>query len=152
MELAAAILGVTDIAARTGSKIWSLSHAWLDAPDDFHRLRDDITRTQQFFGEVKEGTLGLNSRGFREKTEQELEEQSDLQRLLGDGADLLQRIERIIDKLIQVSSQSADSPRELGKRGKIYWIGVVRKEIATLRKELREVRGAICRLLIAQNV
>ncbi|KAK0611445.1 hypothetical protein B0T14DRAFT_571331 [Immersiella caudata] len=134
MELAAAILGVTDIAARTGSKVWSLSHALLDAPDDFHRLGDDITRTQQFFGEVKEGTLCLKNHRLVARFGEESEDQRDFQRLLSDGADLLQRIEGIIDKLIQVNGQGVDGPRELGKRGKIHWIGVVRKEIASLKE------------------
>ncbi|KAK5658146.1 hypothetical protein OQA88_2119 [Cercophora sp. LCS_1] len=150
MELAAAIVGVADVAARVGSKLWKLSAAWRDAPDDLCRLRDDLTRTHQFFNEIKEGGLSTFQAALRKQKEPP-DGLSDLQTMLGDGLDILQRIEAIIDKLVQVSGQPADSPRDLGKRGKIYWIGVVRKEIATLRKELREVRGAICRLLIAQN-
>jgi hypothetical protein len=152
MEIAVAVAGITDIAARTGSKLWSLSNAWRDAPDDLHRLRDDLTQTHHFFGEVKEGTSTSSYRGFSRKDDEGVDAQTDLQRLLGEGTDILQRIEAIIDKLIQVSGQPADSPKDLGKRGKIYWLGVVRKEITSLRRELRDVRGAICRLLIAQNV
>jgi len=161
MEIVVAVAGLTDIAARTGSKLWSLSGAWRDAPDDLHRLRDDMVRTQQFFGEIKEGAFALcmESLGSRSISMAEEKEppdgQTELQSLLGDGADILQRLEGIVDRLLSIGgggNGGRDMPRDLGKRGRLYWMGVVRKEVTTLRRELREVRSSICRLLIAQNV
>lgn len=54
MEIAFALVGVTDVAIRAGSKLWALSTAWRDAPNDLHNLRDDLTSTEQFFSEVQE--------------------------------------------------------------------------------------------------
>jgi hypothetical protein len=61
MEIALAVVGVTDVAIRATSKLWALSEAWRDAPADLHNLRDDLTRTEQFFSEIQQHVAKTSS-------------------------------------------------------------------------------------------
>jgi hypothetical protein len=153
MEIALAVVGVTDVAVRASSKLWALSTAWRDAPVDLHNLRDDLTRTERFFGEIQE-QLGA-TRIAASPLEKEALDHSELSRLIDEGAVALRRIEAIIDSLAVPDNVEVDSVLgkvgELGKKRKFLWLRHTRK-VARLRKELGHIRSSICRLLIAQNM
>ncbi|KAK0649847.1 ankyrin repeat-containing domain protein [Cercophora newfieldiana] len=141
IEIIAAVVGITDVAGRASSKLWGLFRTWRDAPEDLHRLYSDLARTHNFFGEVREG-MSIQAPG----------KWHDLEHLLRDGTNILGRIERIIDGLLSTSGKSnGEDAREVGKRGRLYWITGARREAARLSKELAEMRSGICRLLITQN-
>jgi len=158
MEIALAVVGVTDVAVRASSKLWALSTAWRDAPADLHNLRDDLTRTERFFGEIQ---LHLKSTQFRVfPLEKEVfpdspTEQSELGRLVDEGGVALRRIEAIVDGLTVADDAETlsmiERVGELGKKRKFLWLRHSRK-VARLRKELGYVRSSICRLLITQNM
>lgn len=127
MEIAFALVGVTDVAIRSASKLWALSTAWRDAPADLHSLRDDLTSTENFFGEVQEhlkliprsrmnSPIRIRTFSFEDKdlsfsTSTSSEDgydldspttggQSELGRLVEQGGVALRRIEAIIDGLL----------------------------------------------------
>ncbi|KAK0617710.1 ankyrin repeat-containing domain protein [Immersiella caudata] len=149
MEFALALVGATDVAVRASSKLWALSTAWRDAPVDLHNLRDDLTRTERFFGEIQE-QLGA-TRIAASPLEKEALDHSELSRLIDEGAVALRRIEAIIDGLTVPDDVEQGKVGELGKKRKFLWLRHTRK-IARLRKELGHIRSSICRLLIAQNM
>ena len=158
MEIALGVIGVTDAAMRASSKLWALSAAWRDAPADLHNLRDDLTRTERFFGEIQEH---LEPRQLRRYSPEEetfagsFAQDSELGRLVDEGAVALRRIEAIVDGLVagdSIDTQAMmEKVGELGKRRTFLWLRHSRK-IARLRKELGHTRSSICRLLITQNV
>jgi len=155
MEVALAVVGVTDVAVRASSKLWTLSSAWRDAPMDLHNLRDDLTRTERFFREIERS---LNTaRLIPTPPENEpFGPRIDLGRLVAEGALALKRIEAIVDSLVCVADDSTNTKqkegktREIGKRKRVLWLRQSR-EIAKLREQLAHIRSSICRLLIAQN-
>jgi hypothetical protein len=166
MEVAAAIIGVTEAAMRASSKMWKLSEAWRDAPVEIHNLRDDLARTERFFGEIQERVKTAQVRGFASCWEKDSggvslrrssfaapEDPSGLSRMVDEGAVALRRIEAIVDSLTMVESPGRVCPEkvELGKRRKFLWLRHSRK-VNRLRKELAQIRSSICRLLIAQNM
>ncbi|KAK4447962.1 hypothetical protein QBC34DRAFT_408603 [Podospora aff. communis PSN243] len=161
MEIALGVISVTDVAVRCCSKLWALSNAWRDAPADIHHLRDDLTSTERFFGDIQEHVqaVELKSRPYKRETwEDSSVQQPELRRLVDDGLGVLNEIETIVDGLLACgSSTNAEQPllgertAEVGKRTKLLWLRQLRK-VARLRKELAHVRSAICRLLISQNM
>jgi len=149
MEVFAAIVGVTDVSIRTSSKLWKLSSAWRDAPENLHRLRDDITRTHQLFAEIQQNAPAETS---LEVSKESPGTRTDLKQLLGQGAAVLQQIEAIVEKLSKEEKNAkAGEPLELGKRRKLIWIRNERK-VADLRKELRGIISGVCNVLINENV
>ncbi|KAK0724120.1 ankyrin repeat-containing domain protein [Lasiosphaeris hirsuta] len=148
MEAVGAIVGIADVALRTSSKLWSLSSAWRDAPEDLHRLQDDLARTQRFFSETGEGINALYAMGPGSQKESHASWR-ELERLLDDGADVLRRIEQFVDSLQRTNLLG--EPKELGKRRRVIWMTSARK-VAKLRTQLKSITGHACRLLIAQNV
>lgn len=154
MELAAAIIGVADVALRASSKLWKLSATWRDAPAEIHGLRDDVTRTENFFCEIQQS---IKIVGW--VTHPNLEGQSalhvDLAELIEEGAATLRRIEAIVDGLDApvLSGETSNSNMIWNgdRRKRLLWLRNSMK-VAKLRKELCHIRSSICRLLIAQNV
>ncbi|KAK5655396.1 hypothetical protein OQA88_5666 [Cercophora sp. LCS_1] len=143
MEFAAAIISITEVTLRTGSKLWKLSVAWRDAPEDLSRLRDDITRTEQFLDEIRQNALyppATNS--WKDDSPSETE----LKRLIGEGVRVLETIEEVVDHL--VGSEKSDT---IGKLRRLIWMANARK-VTVLRKQLSGVVSSICQMLIAQNV
>ncbi|KAK5659878.1 hypothetical protein OQA88_13341 [Cercophora sp. LCS_1] len=160
MEVAAAIIGVTDMAIRTSSKIWALSAAWRDAPADIYNLRDDLTRTERFFGEILAHLKTSQFRTFESEKDHGLfhsinssDEPTELGHLVDEGAAALRRIEAILDGFTRDSVNETGSMGkiDLGKTRKLLWLRHSKK-VARLRKELAHIRSSICRLLIAQNI
>ena len=158
MDIVSAVISITEVTIRTSSKLWKLSTAWRDAPEDLHRLRDDITRTHQFFDEVRHNAryvtaLGSEKRsvarpGFQRKVPMS---RSDLPGLLDEGAAVLGRIEDFVDGLENEHGEGRGESHELGKRRRLNWIRHSTK-VARMRKELSNVVSSICHLLITQNV
>ena len=171
MEIALAVISLSTVAGRAGSKIWTLSEEWRDAPADLTNLRDDVTAAERFFGEIHQH-VNNTSRAFGPRnvpSNSQLVEpppfcgdalpastiQSELERLVDEGTVVLRRIEDIIDRLAVPEIISGDYPRDkvpdMGKRRKLRWLGVSGK-VARLRKELAHTRASICQLLISQNM
>jgi hypothetical protein len=152
MEIALAVVGVTDVAVRATSKLWALSTAWRDAPVDLHNLRDDLTRTERFFGEIQE-QIGSARIVGSPLGKEAFSDKSDLGRLIDEGAVALRRIEAVVDGLA-IANDSEDPVMgrvDLGSKRKFLWLRHARK-VARLRKELAHVRSSICRLLITHNM
>jgi len=155
MEIAAAVLGVTDVALRASSKLWKLSGMWRDAPADIHSLRDDLVRTERFFAEIRQNVNPASSRTHPPQRGL-ITLHHDLEHLVVEGGAVVRRIEAIVDGLLsaegtEISGSGASRLLELGKRRKLLWLRQARK-VAKLRKELGDIRSGICRLLVAQNV
>lgn len=149
MEVFAAIVGVTDVSIRTSSKLWKLSSAWRDAPENLHRLRDDITRTHQLFAEIQQNVPAQTRPGGSKESPST---RTDLKQLLGQGVAVLRQIEAVVEKLSKEENHAkAGEPQELGKRRKLIWIRNERK-VADLRKELRGIIFGVCNVLITENV
>ena len=159
MELALGVVSVTAIAVRCGSKLWSLSDAWRDAPADIHHLRDDMASTEHFFGEIRQHIQATELRPPYERLEMMKDtavQQPELKRLMDDGVAVLRQIEAIVDGLLACNNSSTrpvekEVTIEVRKRIKLLWLRQVRKAVR-LRKELAHVRASICRLLISQNM
>ncbi|KAK5653204.1 hypothetical protein OQA88_9102 [Cercophora sp. LCS_1] len=145
MEAVAAVIGIADVTIRTSSKLWALCNAWREAPSDLHRLRDDLTRTELFFAETREGLVSTSPQaGLNEKVIL-----LDLKRLLDQGGLVIQEVEDIVD---QLWDGTASSPSDvLNARRKLTWLKNATK-INKLRKELGTVLSAVCRVLVVQNV
>lgn len=139
MEAVSAILGVSEMALRTGSKLWEVSCAWRDAPEELHLLRDDMARTQRFFGETQHGlaaiytsgtgaaatknthhaaesrkqqhqhTKGSRDTAYEGDVAADSSSRRDLQRLLDKGASVLRVIEGVVDSLARGSNNQSDS-------------------------------------------
>ncbi|KAK4449877.1 ankyrin repeat-containing domain protein [Podospora aff. communis PSN243] len=149
MESAAAVIGITEATIRTASKLWKLTNAWRDAPEDVHRLRDDLSRTQQFFDEVRHSASLAK---LSESWDQSSPFETELKLLLEGGIAILKRIETFVDGLLGDSpGLRQDTLLGIGKRRRLAWITNSRK-IAQLRRELRLNVSSICRILITQNV
>lgn len=145
MEVAAAIISITEVTIRTSSKLWKLSNQWRDAPEDLHRLRDDISRTQQFFDEVRQNAV-YTSASWREDSPT----QSELKKLLADGNVVIERIEMVVDKLTG-NKPSLDKLASLGKMRRVAWMANA-QTVASLRRELGNIVSSTCRMLVALNV
>ncbi len=152
MEAIGAVVGVADVAMRASLKLWSLSGAWRDAPEDLHKLRDDLSRTQRFFAETQGGIDSMYSLASRPGFQRSESHASwrELERLLDQGAAVLQEVEQFIDSLDRPDGLDGGI-KELSKRRKIIWMSSSRK-VGKLRNDLRNITSTICRLLIAQNV
>ena len=160
MEIALGILSATTVAIRCGSKLWTLSDAWRNAPADIHHLRDDMASTERFFGEIRQylQTTELNPLSKRfEPLEETAVQQPEIKRLMDEGVAVLGQIEVVVDGLLACSNTSNTRPVEkeivieVGKRIKLLWFRQV-GEVARLRKELAHVKTSICQLLISQNM
>src|SRR5512140_480248 len=128
MEVAAAIIGVSEVAIRTTSKLWKLSNAWREAPEELHRLRDDLSRTQQFFDEVRHNSISAT---FSRSWNEESPTQAELRRLLLEGSRILEKIEDVVDKLTGGQGR-LEKLGTLGKMRRILWMANAQK-IAGLR-------------------
>lgn len=141
-----------------------MSNNWKDAPADIRRLQDDLFRTQRFFSETNEGISALYAAGQIPIPHKESKESHaswrELELLLDEGAEVLQKIEQFVDKLIGKESHgpgsssgsgSGSGSQEMGKRRRILWLTGTTK-VNKLRAELKTVTSHVCRLLIAQNV
>lgn len=147
MEFAAAVISITEVTIRTGSKLWKLSVAWRDAPEDLSRLRDDITRTEQFLDEIRQNALYPSPES---SWQDDSPSQTELKRLIGEGLRVLEAIEEVVDTLVRGKGGEQQS-ETLGKLRRLVWMANARKVTAS-RKQLNSVVSGICRMLIAQNV
>lgn len=149
MEAVGAVFGIADVALRASSKLWKLSGTWRDAPADIHRLRDDLVRTERFFGETQQGieTLYTMSGDIHSESHSLW---SELERLLDTGSTVIRQIDEFIDNVCQGSGIFGTS-QPLSKRRRIVWM-TSSKKVRALREELRGIISGICRLLIAHNV
>ncbi len=159
MEIAAAVLGITDAAVRTSSKLWELSSAWRDAPSDLRSLRDDLAHTERFFMEIQEHLEDVRVWGSPKEPGGNVgtdNPQCELDRLISKGSIVLRRIEDMVDGLsVQdgtTNTQTSDQKiEELGKRRKFLWLRQTRR-VAKSRKDLERIRASICQFLISHNV
>jgi hypothetical protein len=150
MESVAAVIGITEATVRTASKLWKLTNAWRDAPEDVHRLRDDITRTQQFFGEIRHHTLLANK--SEDAWDQSSPFETELKLLLDGGIAVLGRIETFVDSLLgDQPTDGAEALLNIGKRRRLVWIANTRK-VTQMRRDLRLKASNICHMLITQNM
>jgi len=160
MKVALAVAGITTAAVRVSSTLWTLSRDWRDAPVDLHNLRDDVTRTERFFGEIQQ-TMNASRLAGPPTPKEALPEasalQSDLRQLIDEGISTLRRIEAIVDGLVVSAGVEGRSEEDkakgddIRKRRKFLWLLQSRK-VAKLRKELSYTRSNICRLLITRNM
>jgi hypothetical protein len=171
MEAALGVIGATDVAIRTSSKLWALSREWRDAPADLHNLRDDVTRAERFFGEIQQHVNAsqldcesvppsryaahLTHSPLREKgPSRSFSTNSELADILETGGVVLRRIEDIVDSLsVPVGGGGSVRTEDFGdmtKRRKLQWL-LQSKKVAKLRKELAQMRAGVCQLLISQN-
>jgi len=150
MEVVGAAVGISDVALRASSKLWTLFAAWKDAPADLHRLREELSRTHRFLGETQEGIEALYSvqRGFQRMTESHAST-SELELLVNDSMVILERIDQFIDSLVKPSAMTGLP--DIGKRRKMVWMASTKK-VAKWRSELRTITSDVCRLLIVQNM
>jgi hypothetical protein len=146
MEVPLGIVAIVGTAARVTSKTWSLSESWVDAPRDFHRLKDELARVRLFFDETHEGMTSSTTGGQGLPPD---DDDDDLHQQLGTGADILARIEQVIDEISD--KKGVDDEGELRKRRRVKWMAN-NGRITRLRDELRDVASCICRLLIVRNV
>ncbi|KAK4183555.1 ankyrin repeat-containing domain protein [Podospora australis] len=135
----------------TRNQAWSISDAWREAPADFHRLLDDLRRTQQFFAEIQNGLRDIylppssSTCGFSTSPKLPV-------KLLCEGSAVVERIEQVVDKLRGADDINQSEVAEgLQKRRRITWLRYSVKIIG-LRKELKSVTLSIFRLLAAQNL
>ncbi|KAK0657996.1 hypothetical protein B0T16DRAFT_502951 [Cercophora newfieldiana] len=148
MEMVGAVAGILDVTVRTASKVWKLCQAWQDAPEDVHRLRDDLARTEHFFDETKHGMQAaiLGSDDMLELKGASLR-QRNLKILVEQGISVIESIEEVINALYR----GEESPEAWSKTMRVVWLRY-RAKVAKLRKELSTISMGICRLLIAQSV
>jgi len=153
MEIVGAVIAVTAATVRTTSAVWSLCDAWREAPAELHRLLEDLRCAQQFFGETQEGIQHspylTNRSGIPSAT-------NDMQRLLGDGADVIKDIGHLVERLRRGPRDDGGGWEELrleevGKRRRAMWLRQTWK-VTRLRKRLKNVTARLCHLLVAQNV
>lgn len=140
------ILGVVTATARVTSTVWSLGESWLDAPRDFHRLKDELRRVQLFFDETNQA---MNSLEFAQASEIRTPRDDGLSCLLLEGATILERLEGVINDLKGESGRG--DQEELRKRRRLKWMANAQK-LSRLRCELGGVTSAICQLLIIRSV
>jgi len=153
MEAIAAVVGITEATIRTTSKLWKLSNAWRDAPADLHRLRDDLSRTEHFFTEVRHSAL-LSKPASGDSWDRRSPFQTELKLLIDGGIEILGRIETFVDSLVSddvPGHPTGDLAKSLGKRRRLGWITNSRK-VTQMRNELRIKVSHICRILITHNV
>jgi hypothetical protein len=150
MEAVGAVVGISDVALRASSKLWTLFGAWKDAPADLHRLRDELSRTHRFFGETQQGIEALYSiqHGFQKMSETHAST-SELELLVNDGMVVLERIDQFIDTLTKPSVMNGLP--DVGKRRRVVWMASAKK-VSKWKSELRAVTSDVCRLLIVQNM
>lgn len=150
MEAVGAIVGIADVALRTGSKLWSLFDTWKDAPAELYRLRDELTRTQRFFAETQQGVEALYS--IQPKCRSMTESHAsirELELLTAKGLEILQDIDAFVDSLAKPSK--LNNLPDLGKRRRITWMANA-KRVSKWRSELQTMAADVCRLLVVQNV
>lgn len=64
----AGVVGLTDAASRTGSKIFTLINTWRNAPRELHSIREDVSVANEFLRNlgaitqviIKEGNININ--------------------------------------------------------------------------------------------
>lgn len=159
-----AAIGVADVAVRTSLKLWRVSVAWRDAPNDLHRLLEDMTRAERFFREAEEG-LKARSSGSSTNASPPTRPQHQLEmdKLLRYGLQVLSQIEHIVDRLRDVDTSAGQSAQvlekaqhgptdeaSLSKRRKAVWLRNAGK-ISILRKELDTTMSAFCQFLVMEN-
>ena len=158
MELLGAVIGVADVAARTTSKVWALCENWRDAPHDFHRLKDDLTRIQLFFRETQEGLSSAPHmhRAWKEESDTDAKsaprfpgDTSSLGRLLEVGMGVLRRLEHMVDDLRGTSG--LEDGDVLRRSRRLKWMANAAK-VNKLKQELGDVTTGICRFLVVRNV
>ncbi len=152
MELLGAIIGVADVAARTTSKVWALCESWTDAPHDFHRLKDDLTRIQLFFRETQEGLSSAPHRSWKEESDPDTlvdTDTSSLGHLLEVGMRVLKRLEHVVDDVRGANGLGDGDVLRRSRR--LKWMANAHK-VSKLKQELGDVTTGICRFLVVRNV
>ena len=156
MEFLGAIIGVADVTARTTSKVWALCESWKDAPSDFHKLKDDLTRIQLFFRETQEGLSSAPSRPSRRECDADTgssihisSDASNLGHLLEAGTGVLNRLEHVVDDLRGSNGTGDDYVLRRGRR--LKWMAYAGK-VSKMRQELGDITSGICRMLVVRNV
>jgi hypothetical protein len=126
-----------------------LVRAWKDAPADVHQLKEDLLRAERFFGETSEGihSAYVVKKKHANKENRFSHAYSELEALLEEGTDVLQRIEHFIDDLQKGFGDGVD----LGARRRLIWM-TSRRTLTRWRSELKGVISNLCRLLIAHNM
>ena len=157
MEIAAVAIGVVNVTARAGSKIWTLCESWKEAPKEVHYLRDSLVRAQEFFSQVK---LGIEKGRLDELASNPLQDDSlrQLELLLKQGLATIVGIEAIVQDITDGQHSPSrgrgihSSIQEpLSRRRKMLWLANAAK-VARLRTGLKEISMMICASLVSLNV
>ncbi|KAK3344494.1 ankyrin repeat-containing domain protein [Lasiosphaeria hispida] len=153
MEVLGTLIAVTNVTISTTSSLWSLCDAWREAPEELHRLLDDLRRSQEFLSETR---IGLQSM-YPEKSGHQLHPNRDfaalrgLERLLEEGSVVVRQIGDVINRFRTGEDWERLKPEELGKRRRALWLRQTLR-VTRLRKKLKNITVSMCRLLVAQNV
>lgn len=161
MEVALAVVNVTDVAVRCGAKLWVLSNLWRDAPDDIRSLRDEMKNTELFFDQIRRHIEITDTRTPSVEHEfltESKDQPSELTNLIDDGHVVLSRIEAIVDSLVTSTTMEAqgllvkdNKGEKPSKTKRMLWLRHSHK-VARLRKELGHIRSSLCRFLISRNM
>lgn len=153
MEVLGAVVTITSATIRTTSAVWSLCETWREAPEELHRLLEDLRRAQQFFSETQEGLKQSSRLGLGSKTAASAQIDN-LHQLLTDGANVIRDIGNLVNRLRKGDDGGGWEKlklEEVGKRRRAMWLRQTWK-VARLRKRLKQVTVSLCHLLLAQNV
>src|SRR3954464_4335920 len=100
MEFLAALVGITHVSVRAGSKLLALRDAWRTAPAALHRLCDDLARAEHFFGEMHDALQDSFAAALAaEAGPPPSQSDQELRNLLDEGAKVIKEIEDIVDRL-----------------------------------------------------
>lgn len=153
MEVLGAVVTITSATIRTTSAVWSLCDTWREAPEELHRLLEDLRRAQQFFREAQEGLKHPSYLKTYDKTTASAQIDK-LHQLLDDGAAVVGDIGQLVSRLRKGDDGGGWEKlklEEVGKRRRAMWLRQTWK-VARLRKRLKQVTVSICQMMVAQNV
>ncbi|KAK4448906.1 hypothetical protein QBC34DRAFT_438682 [Podospora aff. communis PSN243] len=160
MEIAAAVIGITNITIRTSADLWGLCDTWRDAPKELHYLRDDLVRAQEFLAQVK---VGIDKLRLNHPVSDAVEKEPlrQLEVLLKKGLAVVSEIETIVHRIsdgryYEKSETESISwldakPEALSKRRRMVWLSKAGR-IGRLRTMFKEIGMGICASLISLNV
>jgi hypothetical protein len=168
-----AVIAIIGATAGTTTGIWRLCDSWRGAPAALHGLRDELARTQEFWGLVRRGVEnadggGLLDRGAREVTEgapsglntwSVEESTAGLVKLLRRGQAILVEIDIIIAQVSEgrLSSSQPDvdekdpGAKPLSARRRLTWI-IKSSQVRKLKRALSRNNDIIYGKLLAMNV
>lgn len=148
MDPFSSALSIAAVSVKTCSVAYKLCQVWKDAPKEIHELKDELTRSEEFFQGVKHNA----TEQIRDCSPHETAKLSEagLLEFFEKGEFVLLEIRRILNNLLDASDDCKTlviNDRKL----KAKWLKH-RNHTRRMQKCLREIMTNICAILISRNM